>query len=123
MNKLYNTLLFVALIIHSASGQLPETDIWLFKIKYEKSKPPALGEGKNFTNRKGYDNQPSFSPNGKEIYFSSVGNNKQSDIYIYTTSNKKTRALTSTADSEYSLLQLKKDDNFSSVTVEKDSAQ
>ena len=37
----------------------------------------------NITNRSGYDNQPSFSKDEKSIYFTSIRNDKQADIYLY----------------------------------------
>src|SRR5690242_17419633 len=122
MNKLCKIFLPV-LVALSLSGQLPETDIWLFRIKLEKNKPPLLEDGKNITSRKGYDNQPSFSPDGKSIYYASVREDSQSDIYMYSLGSKKTMSITNSAESEYTPIQYEKKRSITSVTVEKDSAQ
>ena len=63
MIKLFLISLFFSITL---AAQLPETDIWLFKIekiegKYSYTNPL------NITHRAGYDNQPTFSLDGKSI--------------------------------------------------------
>jgi hypothetical protein len=93
---------FLAFLISvSGRAQMPETDIWLYEIK----KTPSgiiLHKGLNITNRPGYDNQPHFSPDNKQLYFVSVKEDKQADVYSYNIGNKKTLQLTHTPESEYS---------------------
>ncbi len=104
-------------------AQMPESDVWLFKIKTNKQNQKIVFDSLNITNRKGYDNQPSFSADEKCIYYVSVREDNQSDIYIYNINNKKTKRLTNTIESEYSP-QLNSDGlSISAVTVEKDSSQ
>ena len=43
-----------------AFAQLPSSDVWLFPYSYS-SDGYRFGTGKNISNQKGYDNQPSFS--------------------------------------------------------------
>ena len=77
----------------------------------------------NITNRKGYDNQPSFSADEKLIYYVSVREDKQADIYSYNLKNKKTERFTKTLESEYSPSVNSDGLTLSSVVVEKDSSQ
>lgn len=84
----------------------------------------ALGSLVNITNRAGYDNQPSFSADGRELFFTSVREDAQADIYKYHVESKSTERVTRTApESEYSATQLPYPKNFSVIRVEKDSTQ
>ena len=69
--------------------QMPNTEIWLFKIENSKQ-GPLFSKPQNITNREGYDNQPSFSADGKKIFYVSVREDKQADIYIYDLKSEKT---------------------------------
>src|SRR6185369_14634049 len=114
-------LLFL-LVPFSIVAQLPDTDIWLFKFKNEKNML-SLDKGINITNRPGYDNQPSFSEDGKKIWYVSIREDKQADIYVYVPGDKKSTQFTKTAESEYSPTFISLDKNLNCVVVEKDSAQ
>ncbi|MBC7861791.1 MAG: PD40 domain-containing protein, partial [Bacteroidia bacterium] len=98
MKTIYSLIL---LISFSLSAQLPDSDIWLFSIGKTK-KGIILKEGKNITNRPGYDNQPYFTPDGKSMLFVAIKEDKQSDIYKYDFRSKKILQLTQTQTSEYS---------------------
>ncbi|MFI5150724.1 MAG: TolB family protein [Bacteroidia bacterium] len=112
---------FLLLLCKSMMAQMPDTDIWLFDLQ-QKGDSFKLGNGINFTNRPGYDNQPSFSPDNKSIYYTSYWDG-QSDIYRYDIPSKTTKQFTATPESEYSP-NVTPDGNFVSVvSVEKDSAQ
>ncbi|MFN8116533.1 MAG: hypothetical protein U0W65_10495 [Bacteroidia bacterium] len=116
-------IFFVCLLFSlTLSAQLPETDIWLFKIekkegKYNYSNPL------NITHRIGYDNQPTFSSDGKSILYVCIDSTKQADIYQYTISKKTSVNLTKSQISEYSPTIIPDGSGFSSVVVEKDSSQ
>lgn len=105
-----------------AFGQIPETDIWLFKIEKKEGKYLA-SKPLNVTNRSGYDNQPTFSSDGKFILYVVIDSTKQADIYQYTISKKIAINLTKSQVSEYSPTIIPIGLGFSSVVVEKDSAQ
>ena len=103
-------------------AQMPETDIWLVNIvkkegKYNYEKPL------NITNRKGYDNQPSFTEDNKGVYFVSVKEDKQADIYIYNIKKKLITQLTKTPESEYSPTLNVDNKKITCVVVLKDSSQ
>jgi hypothetical protein len=84
----------------------------------------TVGNAVNITNRPGYDNQPSFSADGRELFFTSVRADSQADIYKYNLATKVAERLTLTApESEYSATPLPSGKNFSVIRVEKDSAQ
>jgi hypothetical protein len=121
MRTLLN-LVLLSITAH-ALAQLPETDLWIFKIETGKHKPATLTNPVNITNRIGYDNQPSFSNDGKKIFYVSVGTDNQADIYYFDTRKKKTVRLTSDNESEYSPVQTAQQDLVTCVVVENDSAQ
>ncbi|MBA3662630.1 MAG: PD40 domain-containing protein [Bacteroidetes bacterium] len=116
-------LLFFLLSVNICFGQLPDTDIWLFKIVKEKNNL-LIQKGTNITNRPGYDNQPAFSENGKDIYYVSIGEDKQADILVYSAGNKKTKPFTQkTKTSEYSPTLSPDKTKIFSVVVLEDSSQ
>lgn len=103
-------------------GQMPETDIWLFKIEKKDGKY-LYTNSLNITHRAGYDNQPTFSLDGKSILYVLIDSTKQADIYQYSISKKTTINITKSQVSEYSPTIIPGGLGFSSVVVEKDSAQ
>jgi hypothetical protein len=103
-------------------AQLPDTDIWMFKLKSEKGKL-ILGEGKNITSRKGYDNQPFITPDGKSILYISIREDSQSDVYKYDLEKNTSTQFTFTKESEYSPIYTPDQKNISCVVVEADSTQ
>lgn len=120
-----NVSLAVVLLLSTCLySQVPNTDVWLFKIKPDKkTATESLQEPLNITSRQGYDNQPVFSPNNKRIYYVSIREDKQADIYFYEIGSKKHVAFTKTRVSEYSPQFTNKDQSIASVVVEADSAQ
>jgi len=114
--------LFSLFISNCCFSQMPETDIWVVDLikkegKYSFEKPL------NFTNRRGYDNQPSFSSDDKEIYFVSNKDSNQTDVFVYNLKNKTTQLVCQSLESEYSPT-LTCDKKFlTCVTVLKDSSQ
>lgn len=118
-----NTIIFFALIFSGKLfAQLPNTDIWLLDIKTDNDSI-YLSNPKNLTDRPGYDNQPVFSSDGKSILYTSIRDEKQSDIYKYDLNKKESIQLTNTATSEYSPLFSPDGENISVVMVEADSTQ
>ena len=114
-------ILLVFLCFNSVA-QLPNTDIWLLDIKKDNNKI-ELSNPINITNRKGYDNQPAFSPDGKYLLYTSVKEDNQSDIYKYDLTTKSISQFTKTTVSEYSPTFMPDGKNISVVMVEKDSTQ
>ena len=119
MNKFFISFLFLTNIVFA---QLPDTDIFLCRINskegtYNFSKP------ENITNRKGYDNQPCFTPDGKKILFVSIFDSTQSDIYSYDIKSRQIKQVTKTPVSEYSPAYTPDNKFISVVRVDADSGQ
>lgn len=106
-----------------AFAQMPDADIWLFDIK-DSAGQISFHNPTNITNRKGYDNQPAFSPDGKYIlYTSQQAANGSTDIYKYDLATKRSTPFTNTPESEYSPTFMPDGKGISVVRVEKDSTQ
>jgi hypothetical protein len=106
-----------------AFAQLPETEIFLADIEIT-NKLIKVEKTENITNRKGYDNQPFFMPDGKTIFFSSeTGADKKIHTCLYLVKSKKIAQFTNTSVSEYSPMLNPDGQTISCVVVEEDSAQ
>ncbi len=110
------------LLCNFLSAQLPDTDIFLSTIKKTSSGYNFSGP-ENITLRKGYDNQPSFTPDGKKILFVSIFDSTQSDIYSYDIKSGQTKQVTRTPVSEYSPAYTPDKKFISVVRVDADSGQ
>jgi hypothetical protein len=117
-HSLYSLLLGCCLL----KSQLPNTELWLLKVENTKE-GMSFKKPLNITNRDGYDNQPSFSRDNKRIYYVSVRDDKQADIYYYDLKTEQTIQLTKTPLSEYSPVETPDGKFISAVVVEIDSAQ
>ena len=115
-------LFIIFLIPNFAFAQLPETDVWLFKIQKKEGKY-TYSKSLNINNRLGYDNQPVFMPDDKSIIYVSIDDSKQADLYQYSISKKTHINLTKSQVSEYSPTIMPGGSALSSVVVEKDSSQ
>jgi Tol biopolymer transport system component len=104
------------------NAQLPDTDIFLCSIKKENGKY-IFSKPENITNRKGYDNQPCFTPDGKRILYVSVIDTSQSDVYYYDLNAKVSVQFTETKESEYSPAYTRDNKFISVVRVDADSGQ
>ncbi len=113
----------MAVLPSGAYAQAPDTEIFLVPITTTDS-GPAVGTPRNITARAGYDNQPSFTPDGRTIFFTSVRDDAQADIYRYDIASGMTTRVTATApESEYSATVIPGEQAISVVRVERDSAQ
>lgn len=121
--KLVFTSAFFLLTSYFCYSQLPDCDIWLFDIK-DSAKQVSFHNPLNITHRKGYDNQPAFSPDGKYILYSSQRDSAgPTDIYKYEIRTKAATQFTKTSTSEYSPTFTPDQKSISVIMVEKDSAQ
>jgi len=109
----------------------PDTEIYLSALKIANGKL-ELGAPVNITNSPGYDNQPSFTPDGAGILFTSVrgtlagasgASTMQSDIYRYDIRTGAVSRLTQTQESEYSPTSMPDGRGISVVRVEADGTQ
>lgn len=115
-------LLFFLLYSIVLHAQLPETDIFLVKIKKENGNL-QFSKPENITNRKGYDNQPSFTFDNKQLLFVSVIDTTQSDVYSYDLAKKQISQITHSRESEYSPTLSQDGKMYTVVRVDADSGQ
>ena len=108
-------LILVSVVVTPAFGQ-GDTDIFLIEL----SQP---GKPLNITQRKGYDNQPSFTPDRTSILYTAMQEDGQTDIYRYVLSSKTTTRLTQTPEGEYSPTVTPDQTHFSVIRVEADKTQ
>src|SRR5690349_16949565 len=80
----------------------------------------SVSNQKNITNRKGYDNQPSFHPDKPLIYFSSFNEEGRANIKTYNFKNHKTELFTETPEREYSPT-VTPDEKFISCIIQRDN--
>jgi len=106
----------------SFAQKLPDCDIWIVDITTSSDGAVSLSNPVNITERFGYDNQPSFTPDNKSLLYTSERNG-QTDIFKYDIGTKAHTQLTNTQESEYSPTLMPDGINISIVKVEKDSAQ
>ncbi len=98
------------------------TDIYLVPVTSSGS-ALSFGAATNVTDRAGYDNQPSFLPDGSAVLYTS-NRGDQTDIYRYDITTGVTSAVTSTSpESEYSPAVTPDGITFSVIRVEADSTQ
>lgn len=118
--------LFVSMAIAQTQTQSqpasppPSTDIFLLHLKNGKIDPTDI---RNITQRKGYDNQPRFLPDSKKMFYTSIGEDGQADIYLYDVAKAAASKVTATAEGEYSPTLTPDGQFFSTVRVEKDNTQ
>jgi Tol biopolymer transport system component len=71
----------------------------------------------------GYENQPFFAPDGNAVLFTANRDGKQTDIYEFDRGTRRTRALTTTPEGEYSPTVTPDGKRFSVIRVEADGTQ
>ena len=115
-------MFLVGTIACVAGAQAPNTDIFLAPLRHD---GPSLtvGPAVNVTHRPGYDNQPSFLPDGSAILYTVVDSSGQADIWRYDIASRRTSRVTATPESEYSATVMPGGRRFSVIRVERDSTQ
>jgi hypothetical protein len=108
----------------AAAAVPPGTDIWLADLARRSDGALTLGGLVDVTPRPGYDNQPSFLPDGSGFWYTAADSTGQTDIWIHEIASGSNRRVTATTpESEYSATYLGMGDGFSVVRVEADSTQ
>ena len=100
-------------------AQVPATDIFVAELT--PGAATRVGAPRNVTRRPGYDNQPSFLPDGRSFLYTSIRADAQADIYRYDPAADSSVRVTTTPESEYSPTPLAT--GFAVVRVERDSTQ
>src|SRR5436189_4442082 len=100
----------------------PDTEIFLTSLTL-RAAPAAVTRAANITRSPGYDNQPSFTPDGAAIFFTSNRGGSQTDIFRYDIASGATSRITSTPEGEYSPTVTPDGAHISVVRVEADGTQ
>jgi len=103
----------------TTAATAPSTDIYLAALSIEDAQLQVEAP-RRLTMHAGYDNQPTFTPDGRALLYTSVREG-QADTYRYTFADSTHRAVTNTPTSEYS--PTPHNDGFSVVRVEADGVQ
>lgn len=111
-----------ALSYHTNIAQLPDTEIHLADVS-KNGDAWVFGTAENITHRVGYDNQPSFCPDGKSLLYVQVEDSTQSDVIQYNFKDKSVHKITNTSESEYSPAYTPDHSKIGVVRVDQDSAQ
>ncbi len=119
--SLFAAMLIVPVNLVTAQGP-PGTDIYVVSVTSSNG-VLNFGAPTNATDRDGYDNQPSFVPDGSAILYTS-NRGDQTDIYEYNISAGTIRAVALTnPESEYSPTVTPSMQSYSVIRVEADSTQ
>lgn len=100
----------------------PSTDVWVVSLR-QMGNTLRLGDPRNVTNRTGYDNQPSFTPDGRSVLYTVIGDDGQADVWRFDVPAGPPVRVTSTPESEYSPTVTPDGRTFSVIRVEADSTQ
>jgi hypothetical protein len=111
-------MLGAALVLLAMQGG---TEIHLVELHHAAGQI-TVGAPANITSRKGYDNQPAFSRDGKALFYTVIDSSGQADIFRYDVATRTTLRVTNTPESEYSPTPLR-DGGISVIRVERDSTQ
>jgi len=117
---------------YALQGAPPATEVFLASFAMTGGKA-ALGAPVNISNNPGYDNQPSFTPDGRSVLFTSVRGDRKpdpahsaatgSDIYRYDIASRQLSQVTATPESEYSPTPTPDGRHISVIRVEADGTQ
>ncbi len=117
---IFSTAVFAQTQTPTPSPTPPASDIFIIDLKSEGKL--KLGQPVKITNWVGYNNQPSFLPDGQSILYTSI-RDKQADIYRYQIHGGATTQITNTPESEYSPILMPDGKSISVVRVEADGTQ
>lgn len=114
-------LMLVAFAATSAKAQ-GGSDLYVASF-HEVGTHLSIGRPVNVTNRVGYDNQPTFTADGRALLFSSIREDAQADIWRVTLATDAVERVTQTTESEYSASRTPDGLAMSVIRVERDSTQ
>jgi WD40 repeat protein len=100
----------------------PATDIFVIDLGSGSGGKLKLGQPVKISTWAGYNNQPSFFPDGRSLLYTSI-RDKQADIYRYDLRTASTGQVTDTPESEYSPTLMPDGKSISVVRVEADGTQ
>lgn len=123
-------LILAGVALFQRASPAPEVFVAPFRASGGKV---TIGKPINISNNPGYDNQPSFTPDGAAVLFTSVRGDRKpdpansaqtgSDIYRYELASNRLSQVTSTNESEYSPTPMPDGKHISVIQVEPDGTQ
>jgi hypothetical protein len=110
--------------LQAAPAAPPDSEIFLASLTVE-GRDVRIAGPVNISNSPGYDNQPSFTPDGASVLFTSSrgGGATQTDIYRYDIARRQVVRVTETPESEYSPTITPDGAHISVIRVEADKTQ
>ena len=125
-------LMLVVALLAQSTTQPPDTEVFLASLSVRGGKVD-IGKPHNISNSPGYDNQPSFTPDGAALLFTSVRGDRKpdpaasaatgSDIYRYDIAGQRLSQVTNTPEAEYSPTVTPDGRHISVIRVEADGTQ
>jgi dipeptidyl aminopeptidase/acylaminoacyl peptidase len=100
----------------------PDTEIFLAPLSAANG-TLTIGPPVNITNSPGYDNQPSFTPDGEHLLFTSIRGGAQTDVFRYDIASASIARVTNTSEGEYSPTVTPDGRHLSVIRVEADGTQ
>ncbi|MEA3245410.1 MAG: DUF421 domain-containing protein [Gemmatimonadota bacterium] len=98
------------------------TDVWIAPLS-EAGGKVTVGTPLNVTHRRGYDNQPSFTPDGRTLLYTAIGDDGEADTWRIALPDGAPARVTRTAIGVYSPTVMPDGRTFSVIRVELDSTQ
>ncbi|MEO0471490.1 MAG: hypothetical protein AAF206_17805 [Bacteroidota bacterium] len=112
-------LLFLAIVSGLSTFAQSGTEIYLFDLIVSDD-GVSITNGRNITNRPGYDNQAYFHHHLPVIYYASIDESERSDIKSFNYQTGETKRFTQTSEREYSPT-LTPDNDFISCIIQRDN--
>jgi len=133
MNKIELSLVVLFVLCLSVMAQSPSpspspaapppvSDIYLMPLQ-TKGGELKLGQPNKITDWNGYNNQPFFLPDNKNLFYTSIREDKQADIFRYDVTRQVNERLTFDPESEFSPTLTPDGKFFSVIRVEADNTQ
>ncbi len=123
MRRILTALAALGPALAAAQQTQRQPDVFIAALSFDGA-AVRVGAPHNVTARPGYDNQPSFTADGRAIFYTSVRDDAQADIYRYDIATRATTRVTHTApESEYSAALIPGEDSIAVIRVERDSTQ
>lgn len=100
----------------------PSTEVYLCKLSFAGDEI-SVADPVNVSQNSGYDNQPSFSSDGKFLYYTSWQDDSQTDIIQYDLATQEKARISKSDGSEYSPLETPRGKSISTIILERDGKQ
>jgi len=113
-----SALVGLACMAPLAAQELPASRVWLAPLEQATPGRPEL-----ISASQGYNNQPAFSPDSQEVYFTAEQPDGQTDIWRYVITGRRLEAVNHSPESEYSPTPIPGQVAVSVIRVEADGRQ